>query len=249
MEYRVGAVSDIGYEREKMEDYMAFAELDDYNLFCIIADGTGSRENFFQPAPMVCIDIIENVKSYFSERADMFLEDPEFFLKRFMLDANKLIGAYRNANEELFSGYAASVTCCLFDENRMIHIAHSGNTRLYIIRDGIANQVTTDHTVAWQLLEDGQIDEETYHVHPQRLDMTSGLGLITTPEIETFSGSLQDNDVVLMTTDGIHYALRPEVLAELVLRAGEPTASCQALVDAARDVIQYPDNMAAMVIA
>ena len=252
MIYKCAISTDIGVEREKMEDYAAFVELDDENLFCIIADGTGSRDNCFQPAMMISTDIAAAVQSFFNDRKETFLNDPEYFIKRFMFDANRMIGAFHVANEELYSGYAASVTCCLFsfsDNTRMMYGASCGNTRLYVIRNGKLNRITNDDTVAYALFREGRIDSEAYHTDPKRLEMTSGIGLVSNPEIETFGGKLRPNDVVLMTTDGIHYALKPEPLAEILLKAGEPLASCQALISAAKDVVKYPDNMAAMIIA
>lgn len=250
MPYRFAATSDIGAEREKMEDYMAYSDLDgkSENLFCVIADGTTSREGYFQPAQMVVTDIINGVNRLYSEKPEIFRSDPLFCLKTVLSDANKYLGLLQIANEEVFSGYAASVTCCYFDENRRIFGAHAGNTRLYIVRDGKLNQITHDHTVAAMLVSEGKMDLESYYLSSQRLQMTSGIGLVTDPEIQVFKGKLKENDIILMTTDGIHYALRPEPMAELLLKAGEPLASTEALVHGARYEVQYADNMAAMII-
>ena len=79
-----------------------------------------------------------------------------------MNDANRILGAFQMGNEELFSGYSASVTCCLFLPDRKIAIGHSGNTRLYIIRNGKVNLITHDHTQAYELLQEGKID--TRHI-------------------------------------------------------------------------------------
>lgn len=75
----------------------------------------------------------------------------------------------------------------------------SGNTRLYIIRNGKVNLITHDHTQAYELLQEGKIDSETYYVHDGRLKLTSGIGKIINPRIDTISGKLQEQDLVLMT--------------------------------------------------
>ena len=133
--------------------------------------------------------------------------------------------------------------------DRKIAIGHSGNTRLYIIRNGKVNLITHDHTQAYELLQEGKIDSETYYVHDGRLKLTSGIGKIINPRIDTISGKLQEQDLVLMTTDGIHYALRPDAMSEIILNSPpEGTEATNALVNAAKNIVKYPDNMSAMLI-
>lgn len=123
------------------------------------------------------------------------------------------------------------------------------DTRLYIIRNGKVNLITHDHTQAYELLQEGKIDSETYYVHDGRLKLTSGIGKIINPRIDTISGKLQEQDLVLMTTDGIHYALRPDAMSEIILNSPpEGTEATNALVNAAKNIVKYPDNMSAMLI-
>ena len=200
-------------------------------------------------ASIVAMDIIENIKDSFGKKPDLLIKYPKFFLEKAMNDANRILGAFQMGNEELFSGYSASVTCCLFLQDRKIAIGHSGNTRLYIIRNGKVNLITHDHTQAYELLQEGKIDSETYYVHDGRLKLTSGIGKIINPRIDTISGKLQEQDLVLMTTDGIHYALRPDAMSEIILNSPpEGTEATNALVNAAKNIVKYPDNMSAMLI-
>lgn len=88
-----------------------------------------------------------------------------------------------------------------------------------------------------------------YYVHDGRLKLTSGIGKIINPRIDTISGKLQEQDLVLMTTDGIHYALRPDAMSEIILNSPpEGTEATNALVNAAKNIVKYPDNMSAMLI-
>lgn len=247
--YVCGATSDIGVGRELQEDFVQLCELDENNLFCIVADGTGSMPQRPQPAAIVAMDIIENIKDTFEKEKDLLLQHPKFFIRKAMQDANRILGAFQMGNEELFSGYSASLTCCLFMENRKLAVGHSGNTRFYIIRNGKLNLLTHDHTQAYQLLSEGKIDPETYYIHDGRLKLTSGLGKLIDPKIETFMGVMKDKDLILMTTDGVHYALRPDAMAEIILNSpSEGTEATNALIQAARDIVKYPDNMSAMLV-
>ena len=174
--YICGAVVDIGVERESQEDYVQYREFGD-NLFCVVADGAGSQKGFPQPAVIAVSDILETLTEIYEENEELFLQNPEFFIKRAMLSANRVLGGFKMGNEERYYGYAASVTCCLFCQDGIFYMGHTGNTRLYILRNSALTQITRDQTKAAELLNEGKIDLETYHVHPDRLVITDGLRL------------------------------------------------------------------------
>lgn len=247
--YLCAASLDIGVERQKQEDYVQFEELDDETMFCVIADGTGSVENCPHPAAIVSIDMIDFIKGAYSDCPGLLLDYPELFIKMAMTRANRLLGWYKTANEEMLSGYAASVTCCLLTGENRITVGHAGNTRLYLLRGGIMQQMTRDNTKAAILLDENKIDINTYYVHPDRLTMTSGLGILDDPEFSIFSGELEENDLVLMTTDGVHYAINADAMKQLVLTSGSVDEASRVLIQASKTEIKYPDNMAAMVVA
>lgn len=157
--YICGAVVDIGVERESQEDYVQYREFGD-NLFCVVADGAGSQKGFPQPAVIAVSDILETLTEIYEENEELFLQNPEFFIKRAMLSANRVLGGFKMGNEERYYGYAASVTCCLFCQDGIFYMGHTGNTRLYILRNSALTQITRDQTKAAELLNEGKIDLE-----------------------------------------------------------------------------------------
>ena len=245
--YRAGATIDIGRDRENQEDYVDIMNLDADNLLCVMADGTGSVDPYPQPAVIIVNAISRFVEDVWTEQPDLFLSESEWFLKAAMRTANQVIGGLKTGNEERFAGYAASVTCCLLSENNGITVAHAGNTRLYILRNGHLQPLTRDDTKAAELLAEGKIDLDTYYVHPDRLTMTSGIGMYDRPKIQTMHGSIKDDDLVVMTTDGVHYAVRPEVMADIILSSNDCEDASANLVNAAKST-DYPDNMTAVVM-
>lgn len=247
--YVIGASSDIGVEREIQEDYVSFNELDDENVIAVVADGSASRSSIPQPAAIVTVEIIDYITDLFKTHPDFLFDDPRYFLKAAFLHANRVLGAFKMGNDEIYGNFSASVTACLFLDNGFIYFAHSGNTRFCVIRNNMMIQATDDHTVANDLLNRKEITEEEYYTHYARLQLTSGLGMLSDNAIEIQTGRIKgsEGDVYLMTTDGVHYAIRPEYIQDIVLDSDSATSASESLISAARDIIKYPDNMSALV--
>lgn len=248
--YIYGGYMDLGVGKENQEDFINCVELDSEAVLCIIADGTGSVNGYPKPAPLVVTEITEDITEAYKGHRELFLQDPEYFLSKAMMNANKVLGGFKTGNDELFSGYSASVSCLVIirvgNRNRF-YLSHCGNTRIYLLRAGRLMALTEDHTVGAEMLSDGKIDEELYYSLPERLKLTSGVGFLWNPVIQTRSGIFKNTDLIVMTTDGIHYALRPEGIATLILNSQDCSSAAMALIDGAKE-FKYPDNMAAIII-
>lgn len=253
MKYTYGGYCDIGYSRKVNEDFIDTVELGEHTVFSIVADGAGSLPGALQPASIVCSEILYAVRRVYGESKDLFLSNPGLFLKEAMHTANRVLGAFKLGNEERYSGYGASVTCCLLDEQERFTFAHAGNTRFYLIRTNPKDhvpailQLSRDHTKAQKMLEEGTLLAEQYYGHPDRLRMTSGLGISTDPLIQTYTTKLKSSDILLITSDGVHYAIRPDAMMNLVLKTGNCNDAARTLVEAAK-FEKYADNMSAMLV-
>ena len=252
--YTYGGTSDYGYGREVNEDFFDFVILDEDVLLAVVADGAGSKQNGLglQPAVIASAEITEAVRRLYGCDPEMFLTHPSEMLQEAMAVANRVIGAFKVAHEELYSGVGVCLSCCLIYDKSKFCFVHAGNTRICLLRmekDGSARiiQLTQDHTKAAELLEDGVIKGEEYYAHPARYTFTNGLGVVASPEQQTYSGKLKKGDLLLLTTDGIHYAIRPEAMGDIVLQAGNWAAATQALGDGAK-MLKMEDNMTAALI-
>ena len=103
--------------------------------------------------------------------------------------------------------------------------AHVGDSRAYLMRDGVLSQVTTDHSLVCELLTLGRITAEQARTHPHRHLVTRvlGLGPIT---VDTTAVPLEAGDRILLCSDGLTDMV-PDEHIEGILRAGdgvEPTA-------------------------
>lgn len=249
-----GGLTDVGFHRETNEDHIKAEYIDDTKklLFASVADGMGSHNQDIQPAVLILNEITMHLKNAYSVKPDLFRENKLFFLQEALFHANRIIGAVKLGNEELFAGFAASVTCCIITEDGVFSFAHAGNTRLYLLRtkNGDSNllQLTKDATRAQILVDEGKLEPELYYSHQDRLALTSGIGVAADPFIQTFEGNLKENDVLLLTSDGIHYAIRPEGIKNVILASEGYEAAAANLITGAKEM-KYNDNMSALLVA
>ena len=251
--YAYGGITDTGYGRDINEDAISVINYaEDISLF-IIADGMGSQPSGIQPSSIVISEIEAVVRRLFENNRDALFNDPCLFLREALFMANRILGAFIISNEERHAGFGASVTCCLLHGGNSFCFAHCGNTRLYLLREHPQDKstqirlLTRDHTKAIKLLDDGTITPEQYHTHPDRTTLTSGLGGYAFPEIQVFDSKLKQRDVLLMTTKGIHFSIRPEPMAEIIMASPNCESAVASLVQAGK-MEKYVDNMSAIMV-
>lgn len=251
MSYPYFGITDVGYGRTNNEDYLLIKELDKDTLIAIIADGAGSHNEEFQPAALVSNEIFQYIKKIYEDKGiEYLLSNIKHELSISFYVANRCLGMFKLANEELYGGYASSVTCCILGKNNFFALAHSGNTRLYLLRDGLPNglkSLTTDGTKGQKLVDNGTITKEQYYTNPERLKIEAGLGFGADVLIQVFAGTLKEDDKILLTTDGVHYAIREEVISEVYNKTKTIEEFCNALILLNKEV-KYIDNASAILI-
>lgn len=258
MNYMYGGFSKVGFGREINEDFVHVVELGEKVLLAVVTDGAGSRPSELQPAQIAARNITDFFKRVSETHKDdsFILDNGTLLLNEAVRSANSILGAFRTANEEVYSGFSCACTCLLLGTDSQgvdrMSYAHIGNTRLYLIRrnnEGNASirQLTTDQTAAQKLLEDKQITEDQYYYIPERNQLLCPLGMFSSPQIDLFSGKIKKEGFFLLTTDGIHYAIRPEGLATIVLENDNLDNAAEMLCNAA-EAEKYNDDYAAILI-
>ena len=115
------------------------------------------------------------------------------------------------------------------------YIAHVGDSRAYLLRDGTLSQVTTDHTVVHMLLENGQITEDEIETHPQRHMLMKAVGVERTVCPDYFRIDLQPDQpfCLLLCSDGLCGFCSDAEIQEILERGTSAEEMTQQLVDAA----------------
>lgn len=243
-------LSNVGYKMKTNEDYILFNDNDfgDQCLFASVADGSGSKDTMFRPASIVSHEVEGMLSRFYQKDPDLFTGHTKLLMEEAFLAANNTLIGFKLGNEEERYGFATTLTAALLERNGNLTFAHAGNTRLYLIRDATIYQLTKDHTEGQKLVDNGTITEENYYMAIERLSLYNGLGIKPEPEVQTGKLKLKKNDVVIMTSDGIHYSYRSEGFFDILMGTSTLDEAAQKMIETALDLKNYPDNISVNII-
>jgi protein phosphatase len=222
------AITDTGCERELNEDRYAVIESQS-GLAWLVCDGMGGATGG-ELAAQLAIDAIRRDLENLPPRA------PEVALRGAILEANRIIVLRRQ--NQAFSQMGTTIVSALFSGSELV-VGHVGDSRIYLIRDGAIQQLTTDHTYVQELVDKGQIKPEEALSHPQAHILTRAIGSEPGLEVdvqrywvwETPEGEAMD--YLLLCTDGL-YSLISEGEVANVVSQNSPQRACVKLVETAK---------------
>src|SRR5262245_10566067 len=204
------ALTDVGKVRRNNED-SAYAG----PHLLLLADGMGGAAAG-ELASATAVEVIRRLDSaHRSSSGDDLLE--------------LLAGAVHRANERLselveqdpeIEGTGSTVTAILFDGEHFA-MAHLGDSRAYLMRDGVLRQLSHDHTFVQSLVDDGRISPEEAQNHPHRnliLRVLDGRA-DSDPDLEILD--IRAGDRLMLCSDGIPDYVGDDVIAA-TMRAGTP---------------------------
>jgi serine/threonine protein phosphatase PrpC len=159
-------------------------------------------------------------------------------------DEDGVVAVVRAANALIFeravsdpdvAGMGTTATVALVDESaETLTIAYVGDSRAYRYRQGVLEQLTTDHSLVAELVRSGRLTEAEAAVHPHRSVITRALGTDAEVEVDTLTLPLATGDVVLLCSDGLSAMVRDdEIVRVLESSGGDPHQAAEALVRAA----------------
>jgi serine/threonine protein phosphatase PrpC len=232
----VGSHTEVGRVRDHNEDSLGIA--DEIGLF-VVADGMGGH----QAGERASCLAVEELCDYL--QADSV--DP--------CRGETLRSGFLRANESIFReslefadrrGMGTTMTALVLRDD-CYRIAHVGDSRAWLLRDGSCRQLTDDHSVMGEQLRAGLITPQQAENHPLRNVLTRSLGNLPTVDVDVIEGTVLAGDVFVLGTDGMTRALDERGIAERVGRAADAR-------EAARDLVRYAcmadgsDNVTAVVV-
>jgi protein phosphatase len=126
-------------------------------------------------------------------------------------------------------------------------LAHLGDSRIYLLRDGRLRPLTRDHSCLQELVDLGVLTPEEAEGRPNG-GPTRFLGMWGEPVADVTVLDLHSGDRLLLCSDGLTGMLSDGELEEILAREAAPAEACRRLIDAANDA-GGDDNITALVVA
>jgi len=123
----------------------------------------------------------------------------------------------RSSSDPNTSGMGTTITVALVEDDH-VAFGHVGDSRAYLIRDAVMEQLTEDHSLVNELLKTGKLSREEAETHPQRSVITRALGTDPDVDVDTFSVRAENGDLFLLCSDGLTDMVSEESILEVVER-------------------------------
>ncbi len=248
--------TDVGRTREHNEDTFTVADLTTMNaslqpevrthvtgsrgtLF-MVADGMGGAAAGEVASAMATEVVLAEMDKRWRTSGD---HDPEMFAHALRVAtevANTKIHAYAQAHpENRGMGTTATIVGLLHDT---LYVCQVGDSRAYLVRDGVASQITKDQSLMQKLVEAGELTAEEAEVSERRNIILQALGPEPVVKVDLTSQQVKRGDTLVLCSDGLSGQVRANEIAQVVKENSDLVQVCKKLIDLANEA-GGPDNI------
>ena len=258
--FHVFAHSDVGRTREHNEDAFVVADLargepltfdhmrteraSGRGTLFMVADGMGGAAAGEIASEMAVEVVLQQLRRRWRDGTTV---EPVAFvgtLKAATEVANATIHHYAADHPELRGmGTTATIAGLLGDT---LYLAQVGDSRAYLVRDGVAIQITKDQSLMQKLIEAGEITVEEAEQSDRRNIILQALGPEPQVKIDLTHQRVRRDDVLVLCSDGLSGLVKPEQIAQAVTEEGNPELAAERLVDLA-NASGGPDNITVVI--
>lgn len=216
MRLRAGVASDRGLVRPANEDSFFLRP----GLYAV-SDGMGGARAGEVASQMACFGLmgIDPVSAGPAE------------LSGVVVSINRAITG-RSAADNALMGMGTTLTAALIRDGRLI-LAHVGDSRAYLLRQGGLTQLTEDHSWVGEMVRRGELTPAQAAVHPHRSVITRALGTEAEVVPDVSETPVAPGDRLLLCSDGLSGMVTDEAIAGVLRSGGEPQGVAEELVRAA----------------
>jgi serine/threonine protein phosphatase PrpC len=248
--------TDVGRTREHNEDAFAVADLTanratlhpdvrthisgECGSLFMVADGMGGAAAGEIASAMAVDVVLRELERLWIHSSRHDAAGFAQALKRATATANAEINAFATQHPEYRGmGTTATIAGLLGDT---LYLAQVGDSRAYLIRDGVARQLTKDQSLMQKLVEAGELTEEEAEHSERRNIILQALGPEANVKIDLTHQVVRRGDVLVLCSDGLSGQVSKDEIARVVSEEHDLVAVCKRLVDRANEA-GGPDNI------
>lgn len=232
---RVYAMTDVGRVRPINEDSHYLPK--DGEQFCAVADGMGGH-NAGEVASALAVKTFAGCMRASARLNSTAIHDA-------VARANEVVFEEAGRDEQK-SGMGTTFTA-LCQDGENVHIAHVGDSRAYLIRNGAIMRVTMDHTLVQELMLQGVITPLEAKNHPKRNYITRALGAGSRVMIDLVQMDARADDVYLLCSDGLSNHVEERQMLDITQSDCDWEEKLRKMVNIALEA-GGPDNITAMYV-
>lgn len=195
----VYGISDVGLNREHNEDSISW----DIDLgLILLADGMGGH-NAGEVASDMAVSAIHDalLDVLTPEMLETNAIKCEDAVRESVVYANEEIHEQAHARIEC-AGMGTTVVLALFHDNSITY-ANVGDSRIYRLRNGVLQQITQDHSLVQEMVDNGYLSQEEALLSTSRNLITRALGIAPEVEVDVNTDELEEDDLYLLCSDGL----------------------------------------------
>ena len=221
------SITDVGMVRQVNQDYVYTTDnpLGPLPNLFVVADGMGGHQAG-DYASKYTVEVLRRELKQSEE------EDVEKALVSAIKTANREIIKKASQDPHL-KGMGTTVVVATI-VNQMMYFANVGDSRLYLINQGIT-QLTKDHSLVEEMVRLGGIKPEEAKSHPDKNIITRAIGAKAEVDVDFYEHRLKRGDIILMCTDGLSNMVEDEELFHIVQGGRDIVEAGTSLVEAAKE--------------
>lgn len=204
--------TDVGKVRRTNQDCYAVGELPGGVAWGVVCDGMGGANGGNIASRTAVKTVSEKIAS--SWRPGMGANSICNLLKSVVAAANINVFDMSNSVETL-SGMGTTIVLALVADGTA-HIVHAGDSRAYYFKDGTLTQITKDHSIVQNLVEQGKITEREAREHPRRNVITRALGVSELLDVDYNELDLEPGEGLVLCTDGLCGYVEKEEMEQVI---------------------------------
>lgn len=231
------ALSDTGRKRQVNQDCYL---VDDRIQLYLLADGMGGTGGGEEASKLTISTIYGFVQltDGASELTWPFGYDLEASFEKNLLRTAVLMANLKvcRASDEMeqFAGMGSTVVMVWVRASKAFW-THVGDSRLYLFRGGILQQLSEDHSFVQEQLRLGLINQAEAEIHSMRHIITKAIGSRERFEVDVQEKVLESGDLLMLCCDGLSNCVKKSDMEEILQKGEDLSSTCQMLVDAANE--------------
>lgn len=221
--------TDVGCKRSVNEDSIGRADTPN-GLAVVICDGMGGNVGGKTASETAVGAILQHLREH-------LYNNPQEAVSNAIQEANKAVLKKVSLRPEL-TGMGCTCVLLLIGKSGTVNIGHVGDSRIYLIRDGMANHLTKDQSYVQMLVDEGRLTPQEAEHHPRSNEITNAVGMMNMmpPVIRERAINPVAGDCFLLCSDGLSKLVPEEDIVKIVsARSFSTERRAEMLIDAAKN--------------